>query len=163
MGEDVRAKLIEAVKKLDTVMLTTAATDGTMHARPMAVADAGEGGEIWFVTGKQSEKTHEAASDSAALVTGQQGSLYLTLNGRVEVVEDRARIKALWREPWRAWFPDGVDDPGITLLRLRPEHGEYWDNTGTKGVRYLFEAAKAVIEGTKMDTGGKEHHAKVAL
>ena len=163
MDETVKTRLIDALKKLDTVMLTTRGDDGTLHGRPMAVADAEQDGELWFVTGKSSEKTHEVKNDPRALVTGQQGGLYVTLNGSLDVIQDRAKIAALWKETWKAWFPEGKDDPNITLLRLRPESGEYWDNTGAQGLKYVFEMVKAVVNGKVAEANDPKIHAKVSL
>ena len=163
MDEDVKTRLIEALKKLDTVMLTTRADNGELHARPMAVADAEQDGELWFVSGKSSEKTHEIKSDPRAVVTGQQSGLYVTLNGQLDVIQDRAKIAQLWKETWKAWFPNGKDDPNITLLRLRPESGEYWDNTGAQGLKYVFKMVQAVVNGKVTDANDPKIHAKVQL
>lgn len=39
--DNAKARLIDALKKLDTVIVTTKADNGTMHARPMAIAEIG--------------------------------------------------------------------------------------------------------------------------
>jgi len=162
---DVRKKLIETLRHYDTLMVATTATTGSMHARPMAIAAVDESGEIWFVTGDDSAKVDEVYKDARAVVTGQEKGRYVSVSGRLDLIKDRDRIHALWKEAWRAWFPDGKDDPTIILMRLRPEIGEYWDNRGMRGVRFLFEAARAVLDGQPADTRMKDpkHHAKVPL
>lgn len=161
--EDVKTRLIEALQKLDTVMVATTAQNGSLHARPMAVAEVTANGEMWFVTSQESGKTHEVETDGRTVVTGQQQGLYVSLSGVLDLVEDRAKVAALWKEPWRAWFPEGKEDPSIVLLRLRPEIGEYWDQTGAKGLRYLFKAAKAVLDGKRVADDDPKQHAKVAM
>ena len=47
----------------------------------------------------------------------------------------------------KVYFPEGKDDPNLCLAVLHPEEVEYWDMTGPKGIRYLFEAAKALLSG----------------
>ena len=163
MDESVKKRLIDALKKLDTVMLTTRSDNGDLHARPMAVADAEQDGELWFVSGKGSEKNHEIKNDPRAIVTGQESGLYVTLNGALDVVQDRAKIAQLWKETWKAWFPNGKDDPNITLIRLRPESGEYWDNSGAQGLKYVFEMVKAVVNGKVADASDPKIHSKVQL
>lgn len=162
---DVRKKLIELLRSFDTVMVTTHATDNqTMHARPMAIAEVDDAGQIWFVTAKETDKVDETTLDRRAVVTGQASGKYVSVSGTIDMLVDRERIRALWKESWKAWFPKGADDPSIVLWRLEPEIGEYWDNRGTGGVRYLFEVAKSIATGQRADMdGGPKHHAKVPM
>lgn len=161
--EDKKQKLVEILKKLDTVMLVTEGTAGSMHGRPMAIADVEPNGDLWFVTSRSSEKTRELSANSRALATAQGDSLYASVSGRVDLVDNRPKIHELWKEIWKVWFPKGKDDPEIVLLHLHPDTGEYWDNAGTEGVRYLFEAAKALITGEKAQPNDPEQHAKVKM
>ena len=161
--EDVQKKLVDALKSFDNVMVATTADDGTVHARPMAVAEVDDHGVLWFVTAIESGKVDEAKKDARGLVTGQKGNLFVSVSGMIGVVRDRERIAALWKPAWKVWFPEGKEDPSISLMRLTPEVGEYWDNQGVKGVKYLFEAAKALISGERAHPNGKDQHAKVSL
>src|SRR5690606_6050132 len=147
--DDERTKLIDVLRGFSTVMVTTTAENGTLHARPMAVAEVDDQGELWFVTSSESEKTGEVKRDHRAVVTGQSSSPYASVSGRLDLIHDRERVHALWKEAWKVWFPEGKDDPSIVLMRLRPEIGEYWDNSGIQGVRYLFEAARALLDGER--------------
>lgn len=162
---DVKKKLIETLRHYDTVMVTTTATNGSMHARPMAIAEVDDNGEVWFVTGDDTPKIDEILKDARAVVTGQEKGRYLSLTGRLDVIKDRERVDALWKESWKVWFPEGKKDPTIVLVRLRPEIGEYWDNRGAKGVRYLFEAARALLDGPGAGDrmNDPKQHAKVPL
>lgn len=162
---DVEKKLIETLRKFDTVMVATTADNGTIHSRPMAVAEVGDTGEMWFVTSTDSAKIDEVKGDARALVTGQEKGRYVSLSGRIDVIHDRERIRALWQDSWKVWFPEGKDDPKIVLMRLRPDVGEYWDNRGAEGVRYLFEAARALLDGRSADErgGDPKQHAKVPM
>ena len=58
------------------------------------------------------------------------------------------------------WTPD----VGGPLLRVAGDTGEYWDNSGTSGVKYLIEAGKALVTGSRPDVGqDAKVHAKVEL
>jgi general stress protein 26 len=161
--DDKKQKLVEILKKVDTVMLVSDATNGTMHGRPMAIADVEPSGDLWFVTSRASEKTRELQANARALATAQGSSLYASVSGRIDLVDDRRKINELWKDMWKVWFPKGKEDPDIVLLHLRPDTGEYWDNAGTEGIRYLFEAAKALISGEKAQPNDPEQHAKVKM
>jgi general stress protein 26 len=79
------------------------------------------------------------------------------------VIRDRALIEDLWRESWRIWFPDGMDDPMLCLLAVEPRKGEYWDSSGIKGLTSLFKGALAYLRGKRMETDEAHAHAKVDL
>jgi general stress protein 26 len=89
---------------------------------------------------------------------------FVSINGHIELVADRAKIDALWREPYRIWF-DGKNDPELVLLRFTPFDAEYWDNTGAHGIKHAFEAAKAYLKGQKIDPAefDPEAHARLQL
>ena len=161
--DDKKQKLVEILKKLDTVMLVTEGSSGSMHGRPMAIADVEPNGDLWFVTSRSSEKTRELSADSRALATAQGSDLYASVSGRVTMVDNRPKVHELWKEMWKVWFPKGKDDPEIVLLHLRPDAGEYWSNAGAEGIRYIFEAAKALITGEKAQPNDPEQHAKVKM
>ena len=70
----------------------------------------------------------------------------------------------LWKLEWQVWFLGGKDDPNLVLLRVDGQAGEYWDNSDTSGVKYLVEAGKALLTGTRPDVDrDPKVHAKVDL
>jgi general stress protein 26 len=160
--ENEKKKLIDVLRGFDNVMVTTTAENGSLHARPMAVAEVDDNGELWFVTYASSEKTDEVRTDGRGVVTGQSKAAYASVSGALDIIHDRERVHALWKDTWKIWFPKGKDDPNIVLMRLRPEIGEYWDNTGANGVRYLFEAARALLDGER-PRDDRSRHAKVPM
>jgi general stress protein 26 len=150
--EGTREHFYKIVKDFDSGMLVTRAADGHLRSRPMSLAEVEDGGDLYFVTSIGSPKVHEVDGDQHVNIALQGKTRYASVSGRARVVRDRARIDRLWSEAWKVWFPEGKDDPSLCLLQVRPEEGEYWDNSGTKGLRYLFEAAKAYVEGTTPET-----------
>lgn len=152
-----RKHLYEMLKDFDTAMLVTRSPHGHTHARPMAVARLEPDGDAYFATGIDSPKVSEIEADPRVTLTFQSTKQYATLCGRVSVIRDRALLDKLWKEPWKVWFPKGKDDPEISLLKFDAEHGELWDNAGTQGVKYAFEAAKAYAKGEKPKTDPDQH------
>jgi general stress protein 26 len=73
--------------------------------------------------------------------------------------QDRAEIDRLWNESWQIWFPKGKQDPDLVLLRVQVESGEFWDLSGTNGVRFLWAAAKAYFQGEKVGQVPNTHGA----
>ena len=82
--------------------------------------------------------------------------------GISRILSDRALVDRLWSATWKVWFPDGKADPELCLLEVSPTAAEYWDQKGGKGLAYLFEAAKAYVQGGTPETND-EQHAKVRI
>ncbi len=157
-----RAHLLEVMKEFDTAMLVTSTREGELRARPLAVAQVKPEGTVVFPTSARSAKVDELERDNQVGITMQDGKRFVSLSGHARVSRDRAEIDRLWKETWKVWFEEGKTDPDLVLLEVDPVRAEYWDNTGTKGLRYLFEAAKSMAGGDRPETT-REQNAKVKL
>ena len=76
-------------------------------------------------------------------------------------VTDRGKMKELWSPLHKAWFPKGLDDPNIELLRIDVDRAEYWDAPSSAVVQ-LFGFAKAMLTGKRYGEEGVDHE-KVKL
>ncbi len=72
----------------------------------------------------------------------------MSLSGDARLDDDRARIEAMWNPMAKVYFPKGVDDPDLTLLRVDVHKAEYWDVQESKPVQ-LFKMAKAAMKGER--------------
>jgi len=159
-----REHFISLLKRFDTVMLVTLNSEHEFHGRPMAVAAVEPDGRLWFLTGKDTAKVHEIEMDSHAYLTAQDGdSAFLTVTGRATLIDDRERVRDLWQEDFKVWFPRGKNDPDIEVISIRPEYGEFWDTTGGQRAKYYWEAAKSYVTGTAPDLDETGQHGRVRL
>lgn len=142
-------KLRELLDEFGVAMLVTRTADGSLRARPMALADAEPNGTLWFATDRHSGKVDELEHDTHVAVTLQSKLKFVSLSGNAATVDDRAKLSQLWKTEWKVWFPGGKDDPNIVLLKVDGTAGEYWDNSGASGVKYLIEAGKALLTGER--------------
>jgi len=149
---DTQHKLIDLLNDFDTAMLVTRGDDGSLDSRPMAVAQVEDDGQIWFVTDRNSGKIADLMLDKEVAVTMQSANKFVSLSGTANAVDDRAKLNDLWSEAWKVWFPEGKASESIVLLRIEPTRGEYWDNSGLNGVKYLLKAGKAYLRGKRPET-----------
>ena len=161
-SQDTTAKLHRMVGEFRTAMLVTNPGDGAPRARPMTIASADEQ-TLWFVTSKEAELTDELEADSGCAVTMQDTRTYVTLRGTAALVDDTERVRELWSESMRLWFPEGKASPRITLVQFSPISGEYWDLTGMQLVKFLFKALKAFGNSEQIEHGDPAEHARVQL
>lgn len=159
-----RKHLHELVDDFDMAMFVTQSPNGQLRSRPMVLADAEADGTLWFLTQRHSPKVDEIAHDSQVNIAMQSSTKYVSLSGRAMPVEDRDKVNSLWNESWKVWFPGGKDDPNLVLVKVVGDIGEYWDSSGSSGLKYLIEAGKAYFSGTRPDVDNDPNiHAKVQL
>src|SRR3546814_13149145 len=62
-------------------------------------------------------------------------------------------MRRLWSEAVRVWFPKGLDDLDLALLRVTVEKAEYWDSPSAT-MTYFYGYAKSRLTGKPPDGGG---------
>jgi general stress protein 26 len=123
-------KFREMLKEFGTAMFCSY-TGEKAHARPLGIAKIEDDGTVWFITAENSKKLEEISSYPQVLITCQKDRRnYLSLSGLATIDPDKAHIDAVWSESFKVWFPKGKDDPTITLISVKPQEGEYWDERG---------------------------------
>ena len=148
------AKLVEKIKDIKIAMMTTIENGTELHSRPMYTHLPEADGTLWFFTEQDSQKVGELQQDRHINLgyANPDVNLYVAITGTGQVVTDRAKIKELWSEGLRAWFPKGSDDPNIALLKVTIEKGEFWDSPNSTLLR-AYAYAKAVVTGERDQPG----------
>ena len=164
MEKSAEEKFREVLSKFDTAILNTFNESGQMHARPMAIAEVEPSGDVIFFTDHHAAKTDEIEANPDVSVTCQDGwKNTLTLSGKAEVFRDAEKARKNWRKTYQTWFPNGPDDPNLIMIRVRGEHGEYWDNSGLQGIKYMAKAVKAIATKTRPSADTTDEHGTVKL
>lgn len=152
-GDGIR-KLGEMIRDIKVAMLTTAEPDGTLRSRPMMMQDVEFDGDLWFFTAASSPKVQEVQQVNQVNVSfaAPDKQRYVSVSGRASLVRDGRKIKELWNPLFKAWFPDGLDDPDLALLKVSVDQAEYWDSPSGKMVA-IAGFAKALVTGERMEGG----------
>lgn len=151
-------QLREKIKGIRIAMLTTIDKDGSLRSRPMATQEAESDGELWFFTAAGSAKAGEVEHDQRVNVSyaDPDDQRYVSVSGTARIVRDQAKARELWNPLLKAWFPKGLDDPELALLRVQVEKAEYWDSPSSKMVQ-LIGLLKAVTTGKRYEPDPGEH------
>jgi general stress protein 26 len=155
---------IEKIKEMaeDSVCLFCTYENNKIVSRPMNTRGIDDDGTLWFISRRDSEKNRQINDGSEVCLmymhSGKQH--YLTLTGSAQVIVDRQKTEELWSPFIKAWFEEGKDDPDLTLIRVTPEEGHYWD-TKTGKLVYLLKVAVAAITGKEGYDGTLEGDIKV--
>ena len=150
-------KLASLIKDIRFAMLTTVCSDGSLRSRPMATQQDEFDGVLWFFTSANEAKVREIQDDDHVNVSyaDPDKNNYVSVSGRATLVRDKVVAKELWNPFFKAWFPKGLDDPQLALLRIAVERAEYWDSPNSKLVQ-LAGFIKAVVTGKQAKGGENE-------
>jgi general stress protein 26 len=155
----------EAIEKFKEIvdheaicLFTTRLTEVPLTTRPMSVQKVCDQGNFWFLSASDSDKNHDIEMDQRVQLFFTNPSKYefLSLYGTASITRDRGKIDELWTNIAKAWFPEGKDDPRVTVIKVTPEQGFYWDTKDGKLVSMIKILASAVsgktlkegVEGT---------------
>ena len=155
--EEAVQKLAKLIHGIRFAMLTTIDGEGDLRSRPMATQHAEFDGNLWFFTGKSTEKVDEVNREHRVNVSyaDPDDNRYVSVSGTGSLVLDKAKMKELWNPLYKAWFPKGLDDPNIALLRVDVSKAEYWDAPSSTVVQ-VVGFVKALATGQKYDAGENE-------
>jgi general stress protein 26 len=146
-GKKAVEKIRELVKEAQTCFFCTAIPTGESSAsRPMNVRDVDDEGNLWFMSASDSHKNAELELDPIVRLyfQGSPHAEFMSITGHATISTDKAKIEELWSPFIRTWFTGGQDDPRITVIKVTPMDGYYWDNkhgTAVAGIKMLIGAA----------------------
>ena len=143
-------KLGELIQDVKVAMMTTV-HDGELHSRPMATLRRPFDGTLWFFTSATSGKVSEALKDHRVHLSyaNPDDNTYVSVTGTANVTRDRQEVEKLWNPLMKAWFPKGVEDPDLAIMKVDVERAEYWDSPASAVVTLIgFVKAIATGEGT---------------
>ena len=151
---EVAEKLWKAIQHHKTGMLGV--TGDTHHFQPMTAFAEPETNTIWFFSPAHSDLVDAADGGADAMFHFQSREVYACLDGRLSIDTDRARIDKFWNASVAAWYPEGKDDPNLTLLRLDSSDAAVWLIDGGL-VKYVLEVVKANASKTIPDVGERQN------
>jgi general stress protein 26 len=137
--------LAEKIKGIRIAMMTTL-EHGILRSRPMATQEMEFDGDLWFFTQADAAKVGEIEQHQQVNISYAKpdDNLFVSVSGTAELVHDQKKMKELWKPYYKAWFPKGLDDPGLALLKVHVESAEYWDApSGKTGLLYAITKGMA--------------------
>jgi general stress protein 26 len=157
-----REKLWGFIKKYRFAMLTTQEVGHVLRSRPMTTIDRAFDGSLWFFAKSDSDAVDAITSQPQVCLSYSDSDNFdfVCVAGPASIVADTAKKGQLWKPAVQAWFPEGPDSAQNVLIKVTPDHAEYWDSKSNKLVQ-LFTLAKALATGTPPNEIGE--HRQVSL
>lgn len=154
-GTEAISKIKELTDKSPSCFFCTDIETGKpFNTRPMSVQDVDDDGNLWFLSANDSYKNQEIKHDSKVqlLFQGSSYSDFLNLYGTATINQHKEKIKELWNPILKTWFTEGVDDPRISVIKVTPEDGYYWDTKHNMAIGLIKRVAGAIMGKTMDDS-----------
>jgi general stress protein 26 len=105
-------------------------------------------GSLWFFVSNEGPLVTELTRDDRVGLSygAPDKDLYVSVSGRAELVDDKAKARDLWNTFAEAWFPGGVDDPRLGLLRVEVEQAQFWEDRKPKVLQFAEIVIGAVTD-----------------
>jgi general stress protein 26 len=135
--------LAAAMRKIDFTMLTTVTADGGLAARPMSNnADVDYDGDSWFFALEDTLTVTEIKANRKVGLTLHGNAsllgkppLFIAAAGEAELIRDKQVFAEHWNTDLERWFEQGVDTPGLVLIKVHAERLHYWNGEDQGEVR----------------------------
>lgn len=159
-------RLANLIKEIKIAMLITSNEDGSMHSRPMATQELNVenfDGTLWFFSKKNSQKNQSLENDQHVTLAYANPSKnhYISINGRATISNDRGLMKELWTPILKAWFPEGLMDPELSLIGVNIESAEIWDSPISKAEQ-MMGVVRSAITGKPYQNDKNSSHIDLA-
>lgn len=150
MDEDdfTQGDVVDKLRGTDIVMLTTALADGALLSHPMTIQEVTDDADVWFFLGLQGGQAEALRQGPHVNISVAEAGSWLSVAGRAEFVQDRSKLEELWNDAAATFFPAGLEDPNLGLLRVETDSAQFWGLPGGK------VSAVATILKTKVVGGG---------
>jgi general stress protein 26 len=121
--------LAEKMRDIDICMLSTHTEGGAIAARPMSNnREVDYDGNSYYFTWDQSRMVEDVEREPKVSLTFQGSKAFsVAVEGRAEIIRDKAQFKEHWTPDLDTWFENGIDTPNIAMIRVRAERIHYWN------------------------------------
>jgi general stress protein 26 len=136
------------VKDVNICMFTTLDQNHNLSSRPMFTSSVDEEGNVWFFTNEFSEKINEVSKDNLVhlIYSHPAKNIYIDVKGTCSLVIDRKKMDELWEPVLKNWFPGGLEDPKICLIKVSTETAHFWNHASSK-MGLMFQMIKSMAKG----------------
>ena len=149
---EIQDRLWKAIDHEHAGMLGLA--DDAAQLQPMTAFVERETSRLWFFTYSDSDLAQAVEAESQGAFVFQSKGLQASMTGALRRAHDRDRIEQYWNPHVAAWFPEGKEDPRLTMLCLDLSCAAVWVSDSGP-FKYAFEVVRANVTKTTPDLGEK--------
>ena len=118
---------------IDIAILSTHTENGEIANRPVSKnGDVAYDGTSYYFTYEKTRTVSDIQRNpNVALGFSSEAGLfaegiYVAVEGTAELIRDKAVFHQHWTSDLDKWFENGVDTPGIVLIKVKANRATYW-------------------------------------
>jgi len=122
-------------RDIDFAMLATHTDGGAIAERPMSNnRDVEYDGDSYYFTSEGTRMVADIERDPRVALSfvGNKGLLgkppiFIAIEGKAALIRDKQVFAEHWTRDLDRWFKNGVDSPGLVLIKAHATRIHYWD------------------------------------
>ena len=135
MADMTLEQISEKIRDIDFGMLSTRTEGDQVASRPMSNNGEVEyDGDSFFFCHESTRMVSDIQGDEhvGLTFTGKKGLLgkppiFIAIVGTAELIRDKAMFAKHWVKDLERWFEQGIDTPGLVLIKVHADRIHYWD------------------------------------
>ena len=127
------AEIAKDMAGIDIAILSTHTEIGEIANRPMSNnGDVAYDGTSYYFAYEQTRTVSDIQRNpKVALGFSSEAGLfsngiYVAVEGTTELIRDKAAFQQHWTSDLDDWFDDGIDTPGLVLIKVKANRIAYW-------------------------------------
>ena len=154
-------EIYEAIKHLQESMIanriamfTTVTDNDRLHSRPMVVQQKEFDRDLWFFTSEDSGKAAELQHNAEVNVSfsDSKENRFVSVSGTASLVHDRAKFEEFWSLGNEIYFPKGIDDPSLALVKVSVYSIAWWEGSSSL-IGRVTSVVKALVKKDPSELG----------
>ncbi len=122
------ADLADQMARMDIAILSTVTSDGSIAGRPMSNnAEVEYDGTSHYFALADTRTVSDVEANPHVGLGFQSDGFWLAVEGKAQIVRDKAAFRDHWTPDLDKWFKDGIDTDGLTLVKVVADRAHYWD------------------------------------
>lgn len=133
MSKKSLAEISKQMAGIDIAILSTHTEAGEIANRPMSNnGDVAYDGTSYYFTSESTRTVSDIERNpKVALGFSSEAGLfskgiYVAVEGTAELIRDKAAFEQHWTSDLDKWFENGIDTPGIVLIKVTAKRATYW-------------------------------------
>lgn len=135
MPDKTLADISEKLRDIDFAILSTRTENGAIAGRPMSNnREVDYDGDSYYFTCDDTRMVQDISRDPTVALNFQaksgivgQRPFFAAVEGRADLIRDKAAFAEHWSKGLDRWFEDGIDTPGLVMIHVRAQRLHYWD------------------------------------
>lgn len=127
-------KFRSIIENIKTGILFTNCGNDELTGRPMFTIRVDLNCSLWFFTNEFSNHVNQIWENNEVYINYANPYLntYAIVKGKAYLTRDINKINELYIPSVNEWSREGINDPGLLLIRVEPANVEYWNGNNGK-------------------------------